>query len=98
MDASRAAKMTDTKNVASMEVPEGKLMKKVSECAFQNKPLQCPSACHLCPYGPKTINYPVRTDWHGHTTCLFTTFKLNSYLGLIVFIAIAFKCLCIFVK
>lgn len=32
--ASQAAKMTDTKSVASVEVPEGKLLKKVSGCCL----------------------------------------------------------------
>lgn len=32
MDASWAAKMTDMKSVSSLEVTEGKLMKKVSGC------------------------------------------------------------------
>lgn len=34
--ASRAAKMTDTKSVSSVEVPEGKLMKKVSGYSLRN--------------------------------------------------------------
>lgn len=32
MHVSRAAKMSDTKGVSSVEVPEGKLVKKVSGC------------------------------------------------------------------
>lgn len=34
--ASRAAKMTDTKSVSSVEAPGGKLLKKVSGCSCQN--------------------------------------------------------------
>lgn len=36
VNASRAVKMTEVKSVSSVEVPEGKLMKKVSACRCQN--------------------------------------------------------------
>lgn len=41
--ASRAAKMTDAKSVSSMEMPEGKLMKKVSGYLSQPIRLQHPN-------------------------------------------------------
>lgn len=80
MCASWAAKMTDTKSISSVEVPEGKLMKKVSAFRCQNMSLQCPESCHGCSYKPNMIYCLMRPGWHCTLFTLFTTFKMTYCL------------------
>lgn len=66
---SSAAKMTDMKRV-SMEVPEGKLTKKVSGCTSQN--VTCPTSCHCSTYNVNMVILwslrvcHLKPDWHGY--------------------------------
>lgn len=78
--------MTDAKSVSSMEVPEEKLIKKVSGCTCQNMSLPCPKSCHWWSYKLHMIycGDPVFVLWglagmDTILTWLVYNFKLKEY-------------------